>query len=149
MGQILEGDEEIDPKLAEYLLANDFIGLRKYKGILYGVSRYMFTFGLCTHVSWSTPHMHRWCFSDAMEAMVSLAIWNGEGDPPGPWTKQKYMTERNNPILYTHKGGTWYERNTTDRLATWLDRGNVIERFRDLPLVEAATRVAKESSTAV
>lgn len=42
--------------------------------------------------SWRT----RWCYEYMADAADALATWNGEGDPPGPWIKQK-PEDRLNP----------------------------------------------------
>lgn len=39
----------------------------------------------------------RWCFEGYQEAFRALAAWDGQGDPPGNWIKQKLPIERLNP----------------------------------------------------
>lgn len=39
----------------------------------------------------------RYCYPDIMSASVALFNWDGHGDPPGNWIKQKGGVERSNP----------------------------------------------------
>lgn len=41
--------------------------------------------------------LKRWCFEEGDEALASLRAWEGVGDPPGNWVKQKLPVERMNP----------------------------------------------------
>lgn len=41
----------------------------------------------------------RYCYEKGADAREALAVWSGEGDPPGPWVKQ-YPEDRLNPILF-------------------------------------------------
>lgn len=31
----------------------------------------------------------RYCYEHAADAILALAVWDGAGDPPGPWIKKK------------------------------------------------------------
>lgn len=139
----------IDPDLAKFLKSQNFLLLREENGVIYGVCQYLWTFGLCTDVTWTQQHKHRWCFKDPLAAVLALQIWNLEGDPPGPWVKQKYLKERHNPLLYDHRGGTWYERNNISDRESWALSKNVSEGYRSLIEELEASRVAEKSTTAV
>jgi hypothetical protein len=39
----------------------------------------------------------RFCYPDFLSASLALSQWDGRGDPPGPWIKEKGVRERNNP----------------------------------------------------
>lgn len=41
--------------------------------------------------------LSRWCYENGIVALKSLLEWDGAGDPPGMWTKQKLPVERMNP----------------------------------------------------
>lgn len=34
-------------------------------------------------------YKRRFCYEDAMECLLALVTWDGQGDPPGPWIKEK------------------------------------------------------------
>lgn len=55
----------------------------------------LFTFGIfigLDRYSWRT----RWCYENLSEAKEALTKWDGKGDPPGLWIKQK-PEDRLNP----------------------------------------------------
>lgn len=39
----------------------------------------------------------RFCYPDRLSAEAALEAWDGRGDPPGPWIKEKGEIERTNP----------------------------------------------------
>jgi hypothetical protein len=86
----------IDQESAEWLANQGYVMLRLMPdGELAGVSKYMFTHGLDMGVEpdfWRT----RWCYNTRFEAEKALEIWDGTGDPPGLWIKQK-PEERRGP----------------------------------------------------
>lgn len=108
----------IDPALSRQLALEGYVVLREINGVLCGVNKFMFTHGLTTHVD-RYGYDDRWCFQHREYAVIALAMWDGQGDPPGPWIKQKGRVERHNPKLYTHRGGAFYERNDTPAADTW------------------------------
>ena len=64
-------------------------------GELAGIQDYMFTAGVVIGidpVGWRT----RFCYETRAEAEQTLAAWDGNGDPPGNWIKQK-PEERHGP----------------------------------------------------
>lgn len=57
-------------------------------GELAGVMDYVFTAGIVVGldpVGWRT----RYCYESRPIAEAALEAWDGHGDPPGPWIKQK------------------------------------------------------------
>lgn len=61
--------------------------------------RFIFTVGLCTQVQLdelSCDYRARYCFPDSHDATLTLLTWDGKGDPPGNWLKEK-ATGRLNP----------------------------------------------------
>jgi hypothetical protein len=64
---------------------------------LCGVQRFIFSCGLLTCLrfdGWSYAYRARYCYPSAREAVSALSAWDGLGDPPGEWIKEK-VTERN------------------------------------------------------
>src|SRR5262245_16376457 len=51
---------------------------------------------LCVRINELGLYRTRFCYARAIEAMVAFAIWDGVGDPPGDWIKQK-PEDRLNP----------------------------------------------------
>jgi hypothetical protein len=91
---------DIDPALAEFLASQGYISLRLMPdGHVAGVNPFLWTYGLCTKLDWN-GYDDRWCFESPISALIALADWDGKGDPPGPWIKQKGRVERHNPELY-------------------------------------------------
>jgi hypothetical protein len=63
------------------------------------LERYIFTVGLLTHATFDYPcyrYAARYCYPTLAEAKEALATWDGKGDPPGPWIKEK-ISERLGP----------------------------------------------------
>lgn len=43
----------------------------------------------------------RFCYEQLSDAIGALATWDGHGDPPGPWIKEKGRgVERSNPLSF-------------------------------------------------
>jgi hypothetical protein len=61
-----------------------------------GLMRFMFTTGLVVGLD-SFGYRTRFCFKHRSDALASITAWNGSGDPPGPWIKEKGRVERSNP----------------------------------------------------
>jgi hypothetical protein len=66
-----------------------FLAVRKLpSGEWIGIKPFMFTWGLCRGLAaWGIGR--RWCYKDGRFATIAMHIWDGEGDPPGPWIKAK------------------------------------------------------------
>lgn len=62
----------------------------------------LFTTGLCVvdeptlSDAWSNGLRTRFCYQHSGDAEAAFEIWDGQGDPPGPWIKQK-PEDRMNP----------------------------------------------------
>lgn len=64
-----------------------------------GLHRFIFTVGLVIGFTDDTPHRTRFCYDLAhvADAVSAVLEWNGRGDPPGRWIKEKGSAERCNP----------------------------------------------------
>ena len=54
--------------------------------------RFIFTVGLCTQVQFdelSCDYEARYCYPDWGDAIGAIFAWDGQGDPPGNWIKEK------------------------------------------------------------
>jgi hypothetical protein len=47
-------------------------------------------------------YTRRFCYPDALSALLALAEWDGVGDPPGPWLVEKGgpIPDRRNPARF-------------------------------------------------
>lgn len=57
-------------------------------GELAGIFPMLFTTGLFVgldEMGWRT----RFCYERVQDAIAALDAWDGQGDPPGPWIKEK------------------------------------------------------------
>jgi hypothetical protein len=62
------------------------------------VTQFLFTFGLLVGVTPDT-YRTRFCYERMTDAIAALLTWDGSGDPPGPWIKEKGRgVERSNPL---------------------------------------------------
>jgi hypothetical protein len=52
------------------------------------LSRMAFTVGIVVGLD-ETGYRCRWCYAHQLEALEALAVWDGTGNPAGPWLKQK------------------------------------------------------------
>lgn len=53
-----------------------------------GLSVQIYTTGLCVHLDRS-GYRRRYCYEHTVDARNALLEWDGKGDPPGPWIKEK------------------------------------------------------------
>ena len=71
----------------------EFIALRDVPSRqLCGVQGFMFTCGLLTNLRFdglTYDYDARYCFPSRTEAVRALREWDGAGDPPGEWVKEK------------------------------------------------------------
>lgn len=72
-------------------------------GELAGVLRMIATYGLFVGLD-SSGYRTRFCYPTFTSACLALSCWNGVGNPPGPWIKEKgvnkelgKVVDRNNP----------------------------------------------------
>ena len=57
-------------------------------GELAGIMDMIFTAGLVVGIT-DDSRRTRYCYPTRPAAEAALAAWDGHGDPPGPWIKQK------------------------------------------------------------
>ena len=76
---------------------DQFLATREIPGHgLCGVQRFIFTTGLLTHLrfdAFTYDYAARYCYPIAADALRDLRTWDGTGDPPGEWIKEK-VSER-------------------------------------------------------
>lgn len=84
--------------LAGYLKSEGYYEFREIPGHgLCALSDFIFTTGLVVGLDHS-GYRGRWCYQSKEEAEIALKYWDGQGDPPGNWTKYKGVGgERGNP----------------------------------------------------
>lgn len=70
-----------------------------------GLMRFVFTVGLVVGIDERGDYRTRFCYPNPADALAAVLTWDGEGDPPGPWVKEKGRgCERCNPALCEAKG---------------------------------------------
>jgi hypothetical protein len=57
-------------------------------GVRIGVIPMLYTGALCVGIS-KFGYERRFCYGDLAEAVLALETWDGKGDPPGAWIKEK------------------------------------------------------------
>jgi len=82
-------------ELLAFLEENGYVEIKENNGILYGIMPMIFTTALVCNIDW-TGYSRRYCFETGDEASESLKEWDGVGDPPGMWIKEK-PSNRMNP----------------------------------------------------
>lgn len=87
----------MNPEDVPEVWRDQFLALRSVPGRgLCGVQRFIFTRGLLTDLSFdglSYDYSARYCYPRASDALSALATWDGQGDPPEGWVKEK-ISER-------------------------------------------------------
>jgi hypothetical protein len=58
--------------------------------------KFIFTVGLVVGLN-ESGYRTRFCYQCHADAFSALAVWDGSGDPPGKWIKQKGEVDRINP----------------------------------------------------
>ena len=66
-------------------------------GEIAALHRLLFTVGLVVGID-EFQYRTRYCYTNYLEAYLALLQWNGEGDPPGFWVKQKGRDRFGNPV---------------------------------------------------
>jgi hypothetical protein len=84
----------------ELLLSEGYTNVRQLKdGRWIGLMQMNFTTGLFTGLD-ETGYSSRYCYELRHEAFLATLVWDGQGDPPGPWIKHKGPgVDRLNPRL--------------------------------------------------
>lgn len=76
---------------------DEFLDVREIPGLgLCVVQRFMYTCGLLVNVrinGQSYDYDARYCYPNTRDALRDLQEWDGKGDPPGDWIKEK-VSER-------------------------------------------------------
>ena len=93
-------DKPFEQRCAEY----GFVELKQLaNGEIAGLSRFIFTTGLVVGIDddfGAIKYRSRFCYEHAGAAREALQLWDGSGDPTGPWIKEKgSRVERLNPLL--------------------------------------------------
>lgn len=84
-----QGNEMTAPDLLAELTAIGYNDVRKLpSGEWAGVLRQMFTCALFVGID-EFGYRTRYCYATERQARVALAEWDGNGQPPGLWIKQK------------------------------------------------------------
>lgn len=64
------------------------------------LNRFLFTVGLLVGID-RVGYRTRFCYPSWRTAMDALMVWDGTGDPPGRWIKEKGRgVERDNPATF-------------------------------------------------
>lgn len=101
-------------ELAEWLIPQGYGPFKvMLDGSLAALNKFIFTTGLLTGVEWHNAYEHRWCYESWVEALLALSLFEGQGDPQGPWLKYKGIgPERHNPLMYERdERGLWKRRD--------------------------------------
>lgn len=61
-----------------------------------GVQKMLYTTGLFVITADGGSWRTRYCYQHSIDAILACMDWDGSGDPPGPWLKQK-PEERHGP----------------------------------------------------
>lgn len=79
--------------------ANGYLNPRRLPtGEWAAISIFMFTAGILVGID-EVGYRTRFCYHRLADAQKALAEWDGTGDPPGPWIKEKGRAgERSNPM---------------------------------------------------
>lgn len=78
-----------DASLAEFLTENGYTDLKPMPdGKMAGLHRMMYTTGLCVGMD-RGGLARRYCYEREEDARAALVAWDFNGDPPGPWIKEK------------------------------------------------------------
>lgn len=67
-------------------------------GVRIGIQNMIYTVALVVGIDAQGHYERRFCFPDWTSALEARNTWDGEGDPPGPWIKEK-PSGRPNPNL--------------------------------------------------
>ena len=58
-------------------------------GVWIGVRKMLVTWALIVGIDAQGNYRSRYCYEQYHDAVEALQTWDGDGDPPGPWLKQK------------------------------------------------------------
>jgi hypothetical protein len=75
--------------LQKLLEREGYIGIRQItNGEWIGIMRMNYTYGLCVGMD-ESGYKGRYCYERILDAMTAARVYEGEGDPIGPWIKYK------------------------------------------------------------
>lgn len=78
-----------DEEFVAIMRSCGYISVRKLPGDIWiGVTRMIYTAGLCVGLT-IDGYSGRYCYPTLMDAADAAKVWDGNGDPPGPWIKYK------------------------------------------------------------
>jgi hypothetical protein len=94
-------DQQVkDVQFISQMAEEGYLGTRKLPtGEWAAIRRFIYTTGLCVGLN-EFSFRTRFCYETPFEALEALQEWDGNGDPPGPWIKEKGEVERNNPRTF-------------------------------------------------
>jgi hypothetical protein len=79
----------VDSALESFLTEEGYTDLRTLPtGKIAGLHQMMFTYGLYVGLGFALWEK-RYCYEHESDALTALLAWDGNGDPPGPWIKEK------------------------------------------------------------
>lgn len=89
-----------DAKFAKQMREEGYVYVHRLpNGKWVGYSQMLLTGGLFVGLD-DSGYEKRYCYETLKEAIVASLIWDGEGDPPGNWIKEKGNgIDRINPNL--------------------------------------------------
>jgi hypothetical protein len=68
---------------------SEYVGKRVLPGLgLCGVKHMIYTASLIVGLN-EEGYRYRYCYPTLFDALEALRVWDGTGDPPGPWIKLK------------------------------------------------------------
>jgi hypothetical protein len=68
-------------------------------GKVCAIGTYLYTYGLVVGID-ERGHESRYCYERLYDAIKGLLLWDGKGDPKGPWVKHKGLNvDRLNPDI--------------------------------------------------
>ena len=91
--------KELEIKLIEN---NQFLKVKEIDGVIIGVLRFAFTIAIMYDVDVDGGYQHRFCYpyEYTKDCLMAFEVWDGLGDPPGHWLKNKgWGVERRNPLI--------------------------------------------------
>lgn len=81
--------EKMSLEKIEHLNNNGFYRLKVFEsGEIGGLQQFMFTVGVCIGIDMES-YRCRWCYPSLLSAIHAIDVWDGTGDPPEGWLKQK------------------------------------------------------------
>lgn len=79
----------LDMDLEERLTKEGYLFVRELPGGKWvGLHPQAFTTGLFVGLT-ETSYERRYCYEKFIDAFEAIQAWDGKGDPPGPWVKEK------------------------------------------------------------